>query len=131
MKLTGKIFRIMDTQNVSATYKKREFVLEVAENPAFPQMIKLELSQDRCSVLDKFKLGQIVECDINLRGRIWINPQGVETFFNTIEAWKIAPVGTEIQPTTTNVKEELYKPQPPENVNPQEFTNPVSDDLPF
>lgn len=125
MKIKGKLFRIFDTQNVSATYKKREFVLEVAENPAFPQMIKLELSQDRCSVLDKFQLGQIVECDINLRGRIWINPQGVETFFNTIEAWKINSTDQTSAPTQTSA------PQPPENVKPQEFTNPPSDDLPF
>ena len=119
MKIQGKLFRIVDTQNVSATYKKREFVLEVAENPAFPQMIKLELSKDKCDLLDKFQLGQIVECDINLRGRIWINPQGVETFFNTIEAWKI------------NSTDQTSAPQPPENVKPQEFTNPPSDDLPF
>ena len=125
MKIQGKLFRIFDTQVISATYKKREFVLEVAENPSFPQFIKLELSQDRCSVLDKFQLGQIVECDINLRGRIWINPQGVETFFNTIEAWKINSTDQTSAPPQTS------GPQPPENVKPQEFTNPPSDDLPF
>lgn len=92
MKLQGKLFRIFDTQVVSEKYKKREFVLEVAENPAFPQMIKLEMSGDKVSVLDGLKVGQNVECDINLKGRIWINPQGAESFFNTIEAWRVVGV---------------------------------------
>jgi hypothetical protein len=89
MKLIGKIFRIFDTQTVSEKYKKREFVLEVAENPSFPQFIKLEFSGDKCILLDAFKVDQNVEVDINLKGRAWTSKEGKEQFFNTIEAWKI------------------------------------------
>jgi hypothetical protein len=89
MKLTGKIFRILDTQQISATYKKREFILEVAENPSYPQFIKIEFPQERVSLLDLFQVGQTVDVEINLRGRIWVNNEGKEQCFNTIEAWKI------------------------------------------
>ena len=84
MKLTGKIFRILDTQIVSATYKKREFVLEVAENPSYPQFIKIEFSQDKVTLLDTFQVGQNIDVEINLKGRSWTNQQGAEQFFNTI-----------------------------------------------
>jgi len=89
MKLIGKLFRIFDTQVVSEKYKKREFVLLVEENPSYPQMIKLEFSGDKCSLLDTFKVDQQVEVDINLKGRVWTSKEGKEQFFNTIEAWKI------------------------------------------
>ena len=49
----------------------------------------MEFTQDRCDILDCFDLNEMVEISFNLRGRIWINPQGIETFFNTIEAFRI------------------------------------------
>jgi len=108
MNLKGKIFIIFATKKVSDKFKKREFVLEYAENPLYPQFILFQFTQDKCAILDKYKTGQEVEVEFNLRGREWIAPSGEKKYFNTLEAWKINPVesGQPAAPTPPVVSEE-------------------------
>ena len=46
MDVKGKILEIFDTQDVTNTFRKREFILEYAENPQYPEFLK-----DRKSVV--------------------------------------------------------------------------------
>jgi hypothetical protein len=88
MNIKGKIKVINATNVVSDKFSKREFVL--TENSSqYPQDLLIQLTQDKCSLIDGFNVGQEIEVQINLRGREWINPQGEAKYFNTIEAWKI------------------------------------------
>jgi hypothetical protein len=41
----------------------------------------IEFGQDKCNILDNYKVGQEVEVSINLRGREWTNPQGRNKVF--------------------------------------------------
>ena len=91
-KVKGAIIVLNPTVKVSDKFSKREFVIQTEEQ--YPQQIQLQLSQDKCSLLDSFTLGQVVEVDYNLRGRKWTNPQGEDKYFNTIEAWKISGEAT-------------------------------------
>lgn len=103
MNIIGSIVEIFDTVQVSEKFKKREFVIQDTENPQYPQFIKFELSQDKCSLLDSFSLGDMVDVSFNLRGRQYINPQGVKSYFNSLQAWRIQTVskgaGVEAAPT--------------------------------
>jgi len=85
-----KIEKIFDTNNVSDSFRKREFVVEYAENPQYPELIKMEFIQDKCELLDSYKVGDSVNVEYNLKGRKWTNPKGEEVYFNTIQAWKIS-----------------------------------------
>ena len=87
MELTGKIKKIFDTQEVTASFKKREFVLTTIEQ--YPQDILIEFNQEKCDFLNSSKVGDEVVVKINIRGREWINPEGVEKYFNTVQAWQI------------------------------------------
>ena len=88
MNIKGKIKVINPTNVVSEKFSKREFVL--TENSSqYPQDLLIQLTQDKCSLIDGFNVGQEIEVEINLRGREWINPQGEAKYFNTIEAWRI------------------------------------------
>lgn len=89
MQILGKIFRIFETQQVSQSFKKREFVVEYAENPQYPQYIKFEAVQDKCNDLDLCKVGDTVEISFNIKGRKWVNQQNQEVFFNSLDAWRI------------------------------------------
>ena len=89
MEIKGKIELIGKTQQVTDSFKKREFIFEYAENPEYPEHLKIEFIQDKCDLLDKFKPGQTVALSINLRGRKWTDPQGKDKYFNTLLAWKI------------------------------------------
>jgi translation initiation factor IF-3 len=87
MEVTGRIKVINATQEVSASFKKRELV--VTTNEQYPQSILIEFAQDKCNLLDNFQEGQEVKVSINLRGREWVNPQGETKYFNQIQGWKI------------------------------------------
>ena len=87
MEITGKIKMISTTQEVSASFKKRDVV--VTTNDQYPQDILIQFVQDKCSVLDGYNLGENVTIGINLRGREWTDPQGLVKYFNTIQGWNI------------------------------------------
>jgi hypothetical protein len=87
MEVTGRIKVINPTQEVSASFKKRELVVVTAEQ--YVQHILIEFAQDKCDLLDNFQEGQEVKVSINLRGREWVNPQGETKYFNQIQGWKI------------------------------------------
>jgi len=87
MEVKGTIKVINATQVVSEKFSKRELV--VTTNDTYPQDLLIQFTQDKCDVLNAYKVGQEVTIAINLRGREWINPQGEAKYFNTIEGWKI------------------------------------------
>ena len=87
MEVLGKVKLINPTQEVSASFKKRELVVTTDEQ--YPQHILIEFAQDRCSLLDNIQINEDVIVHINLRGREWVNPQGETKYFNQIQGWKI------------------------------------------
>jgi hypothetical protein len=66
----------------------------------YPQEIEIQFTQDKCSLLDGIRTGQEVTIGVNLRGRMWTNPQGEDKYFNTIEGWKIDAPGQAPAPLT-------------------------------
>ena len=91
MEIQGRLLEIFDEMQVNDRFKKREFVIEYADNPQYPEYIKLECIQDKCNILDNFKIGQDVTVSINLKGRKWTDPKGEVKYFNTLQAWRIEP----------------------------------------
>ncbi len=91
MNISGRVIEIMDKQEVSVTFSKREFVIEYVERQ-YPEFIKFECVQDKCDLLDSFKVGDEVKVEFNLKGRKWTSPSGEVRYFNTLQAWRINPV---------------------------------------
>jgi hypothetical protein len=101
MEVTGKIKKIDETKTFGASgFRKREMV--VTTNEQYPQMLMIEFVQDKCDLLNNYQVGQDVKVSINLRGREWINPEGIAVYFNSIQGWRIeaaqAEGGAEIPP---------------------------------
>ena len=125
MEVTGKIKMINGTQQVSASFKKREMVVTTEEQ--YPQHIMIEFTQDKCDLLDNYRVGEAVKVSINLRGREWVNPQGETKYFNSIQGWRIekmqseAPAAPPMPPMQASQAFE-----PATNFNEEEH-----DDLPF
>lgn len=122
LSVQGVLHAKFDTQDVSASFKKRDFVLIIAENPQYPQYVSFQLSQDKCALLDNYQLGSQVEVHFNLRGRAWVNPQGETKYFNQLEAWKLDVVSGQTTPAPVTAT-----PQTP----PTDLNGTGSDDLPF
>lgn len=79
----GKLHRIFQTENKSASFQAREFVLEVPDGN-YPQLVKFQAVQERCAQLDNFREGDQVKVQFDLRGREW---QG--KYFTNLNAWRI------------------------------------------
>lgn len=90
MEVTGKIVEILDEQQVTNTFKKREFVIEHAENPQYPELLLFQAIQDKTSMIDSFSVGDVVTVSFNLKGRKWVSPQGDTKYFTTLQAWRIS-----------------------------------------
>ena len=82
-----------DTVQVGEKFSKREFVIRTTED-MYQQYLSLQLTNDKCGLLDGIELGSDVVVSYNLRGREWTNPQGEVKYFNTIEAWRVEKVGS-------------------------------------
>ncbi len=60
MEATGKLHTIYETKQVSERFTKREFVVELADNPKYPQVVLFQLTGDRVTQLDDMKVGDQV-----------------------------------------------------------------------
>lgn len=93
IKVTGTIHKVFDTKQVSDKFSKREFVVEIADNPKYPQLVMFEVTKDRTSMLDGMGVGDQVSIEFNLRGREWRSPSGDVKYFNTLDCWKVERTG--------------------------------------
>ncbi|MBS1652390.1 MAG: DUF3127 domain-containing protein [Bacteroidetes bacterium] len=127
MEVTGILKVKFDTQKVSERFSKREFVLSTETNTPYPQHVSFQLTQDKCSNLDSYNIGDELKIQFNLRGREWTNPEGNVKYFNTLEAWRIE--------RGQNSSSQLQQASPEQSIsnNSPVFTANVegNDDLPF
>jgi hypothetical protein len=81
--IEGKLTKKYETENKSGSFQAREFVIEI-ESGNYPQFVKFQLVQDRCSLIDDYQEGQGIKVHFDLRGREW---QG--KYFTNLNAWRI------------------------------------------
>ena len=121
--ITGRLIEKYETQTVSDKFKKREFVVEYRDNPnsSFTEMIKFQLTQERCTLIDPMSIGQEVRVFFNLRGRKW-EKDGNVSYFTNLEGWKVELVSAQggTPPATL-----------PDPSSMPGLTEEASDDLPF
>jgi len=91
--VTGKLIVKDDTQAISDRFKKREFVIEVENerNSDWNDFVKVQLTQDRCDLVENIDLNEMVKVSFNLRGRKWEN-NGQTSYFTNLEGWRIEKV---------------------------------------
>ena len=113
MKISGQIIHIGQLEIMSEKFKKREFVIQTEGK--FPQEIQVQVTQDRCDLLNNLKFGDIIDASINIRGRSWTSKEGVKKWFNSIEAWSISygnTSGTSFEQKTFQQMEQKAPEQP-------------------
>jgi hypothetical protein len=120
MEIKGKVHEVGATMQVTDSLKKRELIIEYIENPQYPEYLKFEAMQDKCSILDNIKVGADVEVFFNLRGRPWTDKTGKKSYFNSMNVWKINTLTAAGASAT------------PEYAPPADISaTPDEDDLPF
>ncbi len=91
MELTGTVKKILEKQTFNSGFTKQELILQT--NEQYPQTIAVEFVQDRIDLLNDIKPGEDVKISINIRGREWVNPEGVTKYFVSINGWRIEKLG--------------------------------------
>ena len=124
MEFIGKLYKIMETQQVSATFQKREFVVETSKehnDKTYTELVCFQLIQDNVDIITKYAMGQEIKVLFNLKGRKWVNPEGSEKFFNSLDAYGVYSASEDKDP-----------PMPPVANNAEGFTGEVDDgNIPF
>ena len=95
--INGKLYEKNDTVPVTDKFRKREFVIEKTEasnSGEFTELIKFQLTQDRCDKLDNYNVNDEIKVSFNIKGRKW-EKDGKVSYFTNLEAWRIEKVGNE------------------------------------
>lgn len=119
--IEGKLHRTFETENKTATFQTREFVIEVNSNN-YMQYIKFQLTQDRCGVIDPFNQGDRIKVHFDLRGREWN-----DKYFTNLNAWKVEKAGEDVVIVPPPAGEDF----PDANSEPVFGSPDDDDDLPF
>lgn len=112
MNVKGKIKSVGNTENKSAKFSVRTFVLELEGK--YPELVEFQLVNNNTVLIDPFSVGDEIEVDFNLKGREYNG-----RVYNSLQAWKIAG---EAKPKN--------EPTPKAEV-PQGESKNSEDDLPF
>ena len=83
----GILYRKFDTESKTETFQARDFVLKV-DDGKYSQLIKFQLTQDRCQLIDPYPEGEQMKVHFDLRGREWNG-----RFFTNLNAWKLENIG--------------------------------------
>lgn len=84
--IAGRLHKKFEMESKTASFQTREFVIQTQEQ--YPQYVKFQLVQDRCSSIDAFQEGDQINVFFDLRGREW-----QEKYFTNLQAWKIEKAG--------------------------------------
>ncbi|MEA3497019.1 MAG: DUF3127 domain-containing protein [Bacteroidota bacterium] len=125
--LSGKIIVINDTKQISDKFKKREFVIlrkEMVSSMEFTDYIKFQLIQDKCNLIDSYKVNDEVKVSFNIRGNKW-ERDGNVNYFTNLDAWRLEKAGESENPPPPPPMQEQ------DDVYVSNNTETEDDDLPF
>lgn len=124
--VTGTLHKKYDTENKSGSFQAREFVIEI-QSGNYPQMVKFQLVQDKCELLNKFEEGDQLKVYFDLRGREWNGK-----YFTNLNAWRVDKMNAEESVTSTSTNAMPAQPAPFPAVKDEPTAMPgFEDDLPF
>ena len=121
--ISGKLVKTFPTENKSATFQAREFVIEIMDGN-YAQYVKFQLTQDRCPLIEPFKEGEEIKVWFDLRGREW---QG--KYFTNLNAWRVE--GAQAGAPQPAGQDPFGDVSFPEVKNEPQFQDGGDDDLPF
>lgn len=143
--ITGRLVYIGQPQEIQSKsggnpFVKREFILDATthdpytgERNQYENILPLEVSGDKCSELDQFRIGDVITVSFALQGREWTNQDGQVKRMVSIRCYKLEARRPTHQPAQATVQQPAYQPAPePQNFPPHvDAAGNPEDDLPF
>ncbi len=122
--IEGKLYKKFDTQQVTDSFRKREFVIEIQDG-AYPQLIKFQMTQNNCEKLDSFAEDNQIKVTFSLKGREYTK-EGRTSYFTNLDAWRVEKIGGDAPQAAAPANS-----FPAANDEPASTDAPDTDDLPF
>lgn len=88
--VNGKLYKKNPQQVISEKFSKIDFIM--ITDGEYPQYLQIQAGNDKMSLLDGVNGGDNVIVKLNVKGRKWVNPEGEEKFFNSLELWQLIKV---------------------------------------
>jgi len=140
LEVSGKLLVKYDTQQVNDKFKKREFVIELAEEingNVYTNYAKLQLVQNKCDIVDRFNVGDAVKVSFNIKGNSYVDKKdGTTKYITNLDAWRIESANA--APANAGAPQQAYNSAPAapqgNGYNSAPAYNPspeAVDDLPF
>ncbi len=123
--IEGKLYKKFDTNQVTDSFKKREFVLEI-EDGAYTQLIKFQLTQNNCEKLDPYNENDQLKVTFSLRGREYTK-EGRTSYFTNLDAWRLDKAGQGQNAAVPNASLDSF----PTMTDAPSTESKMDDDLPF
>ena len=134
LEIVGKLVEKYEAQNVTQTFKTREFVIEMAEEingNTYTNFAKMQLVQNKCDIIDRFNKGDMVKVSFNIKGRSYVDKKDGKTkYISNMDAWRVeanqgagAPPQGGQQPQGYNNVPQGYNNAPPAYNNQQQGYN--------
>lgn len=132
----GVLIAVYPVTVISDKFKKREFVIEQSETRSgydFKEFVKFQVTQDKCTLPDQVKIGEMVKVSFNLRGRKY-EKDGNVSYFTNLEAWKLEHANNAVTesrpPKDDSGFPDVYQ-SPVTEIKSTESSAEELDDLPF
>jgi hypothetical protein len=98
LEVTGKLLVKYETVQVSEKFKKREFVIEIAEEingNIYTNYGKFQLVQNKCDIIDRFNTGDTVKVSFNVKGNSYVDKKdGTTKYISSLDAWRVEQINT-------------------------------------
>lgn len=83
IKIIGKVHTVKP-QETKKDFTFQEFWIETDSETQYPQVIPVQASGDKMLLVGDLKAGDIIEADVNIRGRVWNGKA-----FASFSLWKL------------------------------------------
>jgi hypothetical protein len=100
IEVEGILVEIYETQQVTDTFRKREFAIEIPDGQ-YTNFATFQLTQNNVGLVDSVKKGDRVKVSFNIRGNRY-EKNGVVRYITNLAAWRISGIGSSDGPNSSN-----------------------------
>ena len=143
LKVIGKVYSVGQTQQIASKnggqpFLKREIVLDATRydgltgERGYDNFPMFEFSGEKCTELDAFKMGDVVEVSFELQGSFYKDKDNLERNFTRVRAYKIELYAVKSKPVAQPQTHPVQQPQHQQRSPiPSDYPPPPHQKLPW
>lgn len=132
MEISGRIYKIGETQQITEKFKKRDLMIEYQETDNSQiQTLQFQMVNNLVDLVNDLSQGDEVNITFSLRGKEYVRKDGTSTVFNNLDISKITARNPKKQNSTTAPTTTTKSEKKQSTTKKAEEDKVADDDLPF